>query len=83
LKATPPGEKPFEEFVAAGEELGPSPFDEISLITTLVQPDTAALDAVLDIDPLVISKDELLRRVADVVPEFHHIETGKNLDQRM
>jgi FlaA1/EpsC-like NDP-sugar epimerase len=77
------GEKPYEEFVAAGENVGVSPFKEISLINTLIQPDIATLNAVMEIDPMVMSKDEVLRRVAAVVPEFDHIETGKNLDQRM
>jgi FlaA1/EpsC-like NDP-sugar epimerase len=77
------GEKPFEEFIAEGEELVESPFDEISLIGKLVSPDRAALEAVLKIDPITMTKEEVVNRVADVVPEFHHIETGKNLDQRM
>lgn len=77
------GEKPFEEFIAEGEELVDSPFEEISLIGKLVMPDPKALEAVLQIDPIIMPKEEVVNRVADVVPEFHHIETGKNLDQRM
>ena len=77
------GEKPFEEFIADGEELADSPFAEISLVGKLIQPDPAAVEAVLAVDPLTMDKNEVLRRVAAVVPEFHHIETGKNLDQRM
>lgn len=77
------GEKPFEEFIAEGEELVESPFEEISLIGKLVTPDPGALEAVLEIDPITMPKEEVVNRVADVVPEFHHIETGKNLDQRM
>lgn len=77
------GEKPFEEFIAQGEELVDSPFEEISLIGKLVMPNQKALEAVLQIDPIAMPKEEVVNRVADVVPEFHHIETGKNLDQRM
>lgn len=77
------GEKPYEEFIADGEVLGESPFKEISIISTLVQPDASTLAAVMEIDPLEMNKNEVLRRIAAVVPEFHHIETGKNLDQRM
>lgn len=77
------GEKPFEEFIAQGEKLVDSPFGEISLIGKLVIPDPKTLEAVLQIDPITMPKEEVVNRVADVVPEFHHIETGKNLDQRM
>ena len=77
------GEKPFEEFVAEGEELIASPFEEIGLIGKLMQPDAAALERVLAIDPITMSKEEVINRVADVVPGFDHVETGKNLDQRM
>ncbi|MDA3950377.1 MAG: polysaccharide biosynthesis protein [Spirochaeta sp.] len=77
------GEKPFEEFIAQGEELVDSPFEEISLIGKLIMPDHKALESVLNIDPITMPKEEVVNRVADVVPEFHHIETGKNLDQRM
>lgn len=77
------GEKPFEEFIAEGEELIDSPFDEIGLIGTLIEPNQAALERVLTIDPITMSKEEVINRVADVVPGFDHVETGKNLDQRM
>lgn len=77
------GEKPFEEFIAHGEALVASPFEEMSLIGKLVMPDPNVLKAVLEIDPITMPKEEVVNRVADVVPEFHHIETGKNLDQRM
>ena len=77
------GEKPFEEFIAEGEELIVSPFEEIGLIGKLIQPDAAALERVLAIDPITMSKEEVINRVADVVPGFDHVETGKNLDQRM
>lgn len=77
------GEKPYEEFVAAGEGLVESPFEELSLIGKRVEPQQTALEAILSVDPLSMDKNEVLRRVADIVPAFHHLETGKNLDQRM
>lgn len=77
------GEKPYEEFVAVGEDLVDSPFKEISLIGKRVEPDPEALSRASHIEPLSMSKEEVLSRVAVVVPEFHHIETGRNLDQRM
>jgi len=77
------GEKPFEEFVASGETLTDSPFEEISLIGNAIRPDRTSLERVLEIDPISMSKHDVVSRVANVVPEFNHIETGKNLDQRM
>lgn len=77
------GEKPFEEFVGDGEELIESPFKEISLVGKLIHPDRAALERVLEVDPLSMSKSDVVNLVADIVPGFSHVEKGKNLDQRM
>lgn len=77
------GEKPFEEFVGDGEGLVETPFEEISLIGELVGPGRAALDSIIDINPLTMTKDQVVNRVAEIVPGFSHVEKGRNLDQRM
>lgn len=77
------GEKPFEEFIGDGEGLVETPFEEISLIGKLIRPGYSALDSVVQIDPLNMTKEEVVNRVADIVPGFSHVETGRNLDQRM
>ncbi|MCF7939489.1 MAG: polysaccharide biosynthesis protein [Spirochaetales bacterium] len=77
------GEKPFEEFIAENESLGESPFAEISLIHRLVEPPANALEAVLKLNPIYSTKEEIVNTIADVVPGFAHVEKGRNLDQRM
>jgi FlaA1/EpsC-like NDP-sugar epimerase len=84
------GEKAFEEFVGAGEstvEIGLpnllavvySGVDATNLrslrdwVTSLVRGDAEALP----------SKEQVVRAVRQVIPEFAHIETDRQLDQRL
>jgi hypothetical protein len=30
-----------------------------------------------------LSKENIVNRLSEFLPDFHHIETGKNLDQKM
>jgi FlaA1/EpsC-like NDP-sugar epimerase len=84
------GEKPFEEFIGAGEhpvELGLS-----SLIAVPYAPrvgHTALAKLVDEIRSLIhdprrpITKAALIQAISVVVPEFVHLETGVSLDERL
>jgi len=82
------GEKTFEEFYTDNEILDMDSFDslgviknaprkEISEIKTLIQ----SLQNVLQKPNL--SKEDIVTVMHEYLPTFHHIETGKNLDQKM
>lgn len=82
------GEKDFEEFYADGEALNLDRFDGVGVIEEVRFEDTANLDIfATSIRDMRISgrwsKQELVDQFLSVVPEFSHVETGRNLDQRM
>lgn len=77
------GEKPYEEFIGEGEQLGASLFQEIALIDKSTETHSDQLQAVLDLDPVNVSKQDVVSLLSSVVPGFGHVETGRNLDQRM
>ena len=77
------GEKVFEEFVAEGEHLIDTPFSEISLVSRSIECERQVLESIVSMNPITMRKEELISRVARVVPAFSHVEKRKNLDQRM
>ena len=77
------GEKKFEEFVGDGEMIIDSPFEEISYVSRPKEVNSSALDAILKIDPIDMTKEEVALRTAEVIPMFCHVEKGKSLDERM
>ncbi len=83
------GEKPFEEFVGEGEttvEVGMK--NVLAIPYQPVKPGVVKrlLDEITDWiqNPnRQVAKEDLFRLIAEIVPQFQHKETGKNLDQRM
>jgi FlaA1/EpsC-like NDP-sugar epimerase len=84
------GEKPLEEFVADDERLVASMFQTIDVIGETPVPDTDSLAYVLARlaeevgapDPDT-GKRAIVELLSTVLPVFHHIETGRNLDEKM
>jgi FlaA1/EpsC-like NDP-sugar epimerase len=82
------GEKPFEEFVAENETVNDIGFKSLEGVS-YIEPEEGALEALYEeienilAGKIVMEKDTTVGKIAKVIPEFHHIETGKNLDQRM
>jgi len=83
------GEKPFEEFYTARETLDMGRFRNIGIIKQSIKDlKTAAVEAFLRFatdartNP-AITKADYVRELRKVVPELAHIETGRNLDQKM
>ncbi len=83
------GEKPYEEFVGDGEnsvEVGMS-----NLLAVEYSPAKAGSCAafVKNVEALLlepersIGKEKIVLLLSELIPQLHHIETGKNLDQRM
>jgi FlaA1/EpsC-like NDP-sugar epimerase len=82
------GEKPFEEFVGENERITDIGFKSIEGVS-YIEPEAGTLEALFEeIENILagktyMDKDTTVGKIAKVIPEFHHIETGKNLDQRM
>lgn len=82
------GEKPYEEFLGRGEQEVDIGLASLSALPHLP---TAAVDSRLfetlqelvnDPDPRT-GKEEIVRIFASVLANFQHVETGRNLDQRL
>jgi FlaA1/EpsC-like NDP-sugar epimerase len=82
------GEKEFEEFFAAGEELDLERFKRIGIVEQGAPTDIRTLNEFLQFarqaktDPKM-HKEDYVREILKVVPTLMHHETGMNLDQKM
>ncbi|MCL1887986.1 MAG: nucleoside-diphosphate sugar epimerase, partial [Kiritimatiellaeota bacterium] len=82
------GEKPFEEFHTDGETLDLETFDRLGVVTNAPRRDIAEIAAMCgELRTLFASPDATKEQVVKILgrhlPGFAHIETGKNLDQKM
>lgn len=82
------GEKSFEEFYIEKEEVDFSQYHSLGVVKNAqrreldeIHHHTNLLQTVLN-KPNV-SKSEIVSVLKELIPTFHHIETGKNLDQKM
>ncbi len=83
------GEKPFEEFVAHAEVPTPVGFD--SLLGIDPAPIGAGplfdfvefIERVMKNPDLEVTKNELVQRIQQLIPQFEHVKTGKSLDDRL
>ncbi|HYH38483.1 MAG TPA: polysaccharide biosynthesis protein [Azospirillum sp.] len=82
------GEKPYEEFVGDDETMIDLGFGTLRGVGYTAAPPgsverlLAMLESVLH-GEATFDKAAALERIAAVVPHFRHIETGRNLDQRL
>lgn len=82
------GEKAFEEFYVEGETVDLKRFHSLGVITDKRIPDKrnvaeliATLDSVFESEKC--SKSDIVKIIGEYLPNFDHIETGKNLDGKM
>lgn len=88
FKSDTTGEKEFEEFYTNKEDLDFDRFEGIGVIKNwAVSDDTKLRHFLMRIDELkqqgLWTKNDILSLYLSVLPDFFHVETGKNLDQRM
>lgn len=82
------GEKPFEEFFYSDEKVDLNRYPNVGIVT---YPKTSTREKVLSAIEAIQEirgswdwrKESLLNIVREVVPELTHLETHKNLDQKM
>ncbi len=82
------GEKPFEEFFTDSEKIDLQRFESIGVIKNEAEYDEYVLtrfeDEIMKFkDKKVWNKEDLIEIFRKALPNFNHIETGKNLDQKM
>ena len=87
FKSDTSGEKDFEEFYTKGDILNMSTFNSIGIVNQLINNEVNLDQFVDDIKALKNTgkwtKDEVIKSFNKIIPEFSHLETGKNLDQKM
>jgi len=81
------GEKPFEEFVTAGEETDYDRFGSLGVIINKGIPDKDRIDKLYkDLQAAfkkTTNKEEIVSIIKEYLVDFEHIETGKSLDNKM
>lgn len=82
------GEKAFEEFYIQGESVDISSFNSLGVITDKEIPDrNRVIDLIRTLDSAFenenCTKADIVKIMAQYLPNFEHIETGKSLDGKM
>lgn len=82
------GEKTYEEFYTEAEILDQEMFESLGIIKNAPRKDLAEIKALIQSLQTVLQKPDLtkeaiVRVMHQYLPTFRHIETGKNLDQKM
>ena len=82
------GEKDFEEFFTNTEEVDLAQYDSIGIVRNSVSADRDSLEAfdsaIKEIrNSKKWNKQDVVKLFNQLIPEFHHLETGKYLDSKM
>lgn len=88
FKSDTSGEKSFEEFFTEEEIVDNSSFKALGIVKNAPKRSFEAIDSIIDGLSKVFTKSDLKKEdivveMSKFLPNFHHIETGKNLDQKM
>jgi FlaA1/EpsC-like NDP-sugar epimerase len=82
------GEKSFEEFYTPDEDVDLDRFSSLGVVRGRASNDVGGIRSTLDdlralFDSADLPKKAIVDVLAALVPTFHHVETGKSLDQKM
>jgi FlaA1/EpsC-like NDP-sugar epimerase len=82
------GEKPYEEFFTENEVLDTDTFSNLGIIKNAPKRSLEELETLIhNIKTLFtqdrVEKAQIVKLLTQYLPNFEHIETGKNLDQKM
>ena len=82
------GEKAYEEFYVEGESLNKDRFNSLGIIIDKPIPDRSKVFDLIEalsneFESDTCTKEEIVRLISDYLPSFNHIETKKNLDEKM
>lgn len=87
-KSNTSGEKSFEEFFTDSETVDAERFTALGVVTGKETPDAVSVEVLFNklVDAFSrdwVEKEEIVAILADYLPNFEHIETGKSLDSKM
>lgn len=88
FKSDTSGEKAFEEFFTPDEDIDLASFSSLGVIKNIPKKSIEEIERMTGtLETLInqpeITKDIIVRTLTEIIPTFEHIETGKNLDQKM
>lgn len=88
FKTDTSGEKLFEEFYTESDEVLLNKFSSIGVITNSLKPSKHEIEEMIKkinnlFDKEHYNKKDIVSELSSFLPGFNHIETGKNLDQKM
>ncbi len=88
FKTDTSGEKLYEEFFSSEDEVNFNLYESLGVITNSLKPSFSEMDQTIgEIDILFkrdsYNKEDILKIMNKILPNFNHIETGKTLDQKM
>ena len=82
------GEKQFEEFYGSADEIDLQQFKALGVIKNSIIPSKNKVLALINsfkelFESREVDKSKIINLLNEFLPDFNHIETGKNLDQKM
>jgi FlaA1/EpsC-like NDP-sugar epimerase len=88
FKSDTSGEKAFEEFFTLSEDIDLSSFSSLGVIKNAPKKTIEEIERITGtIETLInqpeTTKDHIVQALTQIIPTFKHIETGRNLDQKM
>ena len=88
FKTDTSGEKLYEEFYTSEDEVNLTQYDSIGIITNSLKPSFVEMELTIkEIENLfkkeTYNKEDIIKIMIKILPNFNHIETGKSLDQKM
>ena len=88
FKSDTTGEKAYEEFFVPGEKIDMNRFSALGVVEQTTRHDMAEVSTFFDNLEAIFAKDcftkaEVVDAIRQFLPNFQHVENGKNLDQKM
>jgi len=88
FKTDTSGEKLYEEFYTSEDQIDLKKFNSIGIIKNSIKPTFSDVDLIIqEIENLFkrddYEKEDIIKVMNRLLPDFNHIETGKTLDQKM
>lgn len=82
------GEKPYEEFFTEAERVDQDSFAQLGVVKNTRRKDLTEIDRMFRklrslFEQEQLDKAAIVKLMADFIPNFEHIETGRSLDQKM
>ncbi len=88
FKSETSGEKGFEEFFTNDEKIDLNSFNNLGVIKKSSKKSINEMDRIIaELKNILLensfNKQKIILKLQEIIPEFNHIETGKNLDEKM